>query len=972
MGIRKRRKRLTTTLSSYDQRIRSVELRPISLLTTAQINAAVELGIATADENFYIASSAPNTYTRVEDAYYYPKKLTGKDADYVEIYTQPVLRSLSTDGRIEVSGIHGTTSEIVDVTSNNFTVTDTDTSPWSGRESYEHDPTQDQDAGVVIGYSYSFTPESLGPSTWTTRKRLATKFQINSFSITGTTVTVTTSVDHKFEVNDVIFTSINDDAANNQESATASGVDGLFVVTATTNNTLEYELSAGVDSPTGSITPTADVYIYPTARNWSAVGDTWIDTSTNPDTTYYWTGLRWAEFTSTTQAVGGDSVAPNVVSNVAVVSAESGGYTDGSGAHRAKITLEWDAPTDDANGDALNDLAGYEVWASYVSGSEWTKSGLLSTETTFTIADLDPAVTVYFNIFAVDTSLNRSTAVAFSTTSGTFAGTLNPPSAPDLSSDLGVVTAKWDGLDNTGVNMHPSVRYIETHVSDTSPFTTSSSTRVASMAAGTDNYSSIYQFRETSTGNLVDMAYGQDYYFKFVAVDSAGNSTAGSSQSVARISQVDGASIEAGAISTYILNGESITATSNTSNYEIQLNANFLRAVHKTSGVETFRMNSSDGSVQIGSGITNTTLDGNGITVSNLSANAITTGTLDANNITVTNLSASSITSGVLNANNITVTGTISGNVISGGTITGSQVSGGSLTTQQASSRSVEIIGSDISFKYSGTETANIYADAGTSTYLPKLRLNPQGTQNNGWSMFIGDVDATIVNGNATTVGVAGSIGTYLPGGPVGASSRVGFYTDGWALFNEGIVIGSSAASDYDTYRLSIQNSRLESRNDFRANANLNVGGDFYYSPTTSSSSGQPLHRNTGTNLIYGYTSAARFKQNIQEIQITDEMVEAFLNVQVKQFNPIENPNDLVYGFIAEDLEAAGLTDLVVYGKDSDEQETPVGDDVLLTLDFYSINALGQHIIRQQQTRISELENTVTNLVSRIEALEGN
>jgi len=967
MGIRKRRKRLTTTLSSYDQRIRAVELRPISLLTSAQINAAIDLGIATADENFYIASSAPNTYTRVEDAYYYPKKLTGKDADYVEVYTQPVLRSLSESGRIEVSGIHGTTAEIVDVTSNNFTVTDTDTSPWSGRESYEHDPTQDQDAGVVIGYSYSFTPESLGPSTWTTRKRLATKFQISSFSITGTTVTVTTSTNHKFEVGDVIFTSINDDAANNQESVTASGVDGIFAVTAVTSNTLEYELSAGVDSPTGTITPTADVYIYPTARNWSAVGDTWIDTSTNPDTTYYWTGLRWAEFTSSTQAVGGDSVAPNVVSNVAVVSAESGGYTDGSGAHRAKITLEWDAPTDDANGNSLNDLAGYEVWASYVSGSEWTKSGLLSTETTFTIADLDPAVTVYFNIFAVDTSLNRSTAVAFNTTSGTFAGTLNPPSAPDLSSDLGVVTAKWDGLDNTGVNMHPSVRYIETHVSDVSPFTTSSSTRVASMAAGTDNYSSIYQYRESSTGDLLDMQYGQDYYFKFVAVDSAGNSTGGSAQTAARISQVDGASIEAGAISTYILNGESINATSNTSVYEIQLNANFLRAVHKTSGIETFRMNSSDGSVQLGAGITNTTIDGNQITVNNLNANSITSGTIDANEITVSNISATSITSGTLDADNITVTGTISGNIIDGGTITGSTVSGGRLTTTQTSSKNIDIVGSDLKFLYNGTMTANIYADAGTSTYLPKLRINPVGTSNNGWSMFIGDADATLINGNTTTVGVAGSVGTYLPGGSVGAASRVGFYTAGWALFNEGIVIGSSSSADYDTYRLSIENNRLESRNNFRANADLNVGGTMYYSPPTSSTSGTPLHVN-GSNQVFAYTSASRFKSNIQEIQITPEMVEAFLSVPVKQFNPNEDPDNLVYGFIAEDLESAGLTNLVVYQADTDEAGNPLDSSLPLSLDFHSINALGQHIVRQQKSQIEELQNTVASLQARMDA----
>ena len=896
MGIRRRRKKLTTTLSFLDQRVKAVELRPISLLTSSQVNAALEATTGTIQETFFLGSSAPNVYVRIEDAYYYPKKLTGLANDYVEVYTQASIGTTSAGRRLEVSGIHGTSAENIDVTSDNFTVLDQDESPWSGRESYEHDPTQDQDAGVVIGYSYSIIPETVGPSTWSTRKRLQTKSQVDSFSITGTTVTVATATNHEFEVDDVIITNMNDDASTNNESQIAYGADGVFLVTGVTSNTLTYSLSTGVDSPTGDITPTADVYIYPTVRNWCNVGDTWIDTSTDPDTTYYWTGLRWAEFTATTPGVGSDSVAPAPVSNIAVVSAESGGYTDSTGAHRAKITLEWDAPTQDANGNSLNDLAGYEVWTSYIAGSEWIKSGLLSTETTFTVYDLDPAVTIYFKVFATDTSLNRSTAVDFSTTSGTFAGVLNPPSAPQLSSDLGVVTAKWDGLDNTGVNMHPSVRYIETHVSSTSPFTTSSSTRVASMAAGTDNYSSIYQYRDGS-GTLQDMAYGTDYYFKFVAVDSAGNRTTGSTQAIGQISQVDGASIEAGAISTYILNGESINATSNTSVYEIQLNANFLRAVHKTSGIETFRMNSSDGSVQIGAGITNTSIDGNSITVSNLNASLITTGSLNASLITAGSMSANRISGGTIDATNVTVTnlnatnittGTLSGARLFGQTIDGVTITGGTLNTTPSSGRNVQVTGSSVYFRYNSAYVGEATADS---------------------------VGRLLLSGNS---------GLYLNGGASGSGH---FGSGGFYVYDGGVLSASGSLT------------RTQLIGQGTTGASITDGGNFVRTSSSQRYKTEIQLLNVDLNDLYALEPKT-FKR-IEEVEEHGEDANVYP------------------GFIAEELAGTSLDKFVFYSEDEDGNPQPEGIHYpeLTAALLIAIKAQNNKLV-DLEARIATLEGT--------------
>lgn len=989
MGIRRRRRKLTTTLSTMETRLKSVELRPISLLTTEQINAAVTIGASTTPDRFFIGDDAPNTYNIIHDAYYYPKKLTGKDNDLVEIYTQGSL-SLSVDKRIEISGIHGTVDTAIDVTSDNFTVAEVEESPWTGRASYKHDPTQDQLPTVVIGYAYSVVPETLAPSSLSTRQRLETRATINTFSITNTTVTINTTANHRFKVEDVVYVNLDEDGAYNPESTTAYGTDGIFKLTAVTSNSLSYVLPAGVGSPTGDINPTANVYVFATARNWCDVGDTWIDTSGAEDTTYYWSGLRWAEFTATTPGVGGDSTPPAPVSNVAVVALESGGYTDSSGTPRARITLNWDAPTLDANGNPLTDLVGYEVWYSYVSGSEWIKSGVIIGEEKYTASNLDPARTVYFQVYAVDSSLNRSTAVNFNTVSGTFAAVLNPPSAPILASDLGVITARWNGLDNGGLNPHPSIRLIETHVSPTSGFTPSANTRVASMSASTDNYSSIYQYND-GTGNLINMSYSTDYYFKFVAVDSSGNRTAGSTQAVGQISQVDGAAIQAGAISAKILAGETIVATSNASVYQIELNANHLRAVHKINGTETFKMNSSDGAVTIGAGITNTSINGSAITVSNLSANSITTGTLNASNVTVTNLSANSITTGTLNGTNVTVTnlsassittGTFSGNRVSGGTITGTTVTGGTFIT--SGTRRVEISGTNANF-YDSNGTLSGRVTAGEDGRAATMYF---GTDVTGVFAYNGGLDLE-ANGPVQVTGGNGltSSGPITAGNGLTVNGAVGTLNQGLTVggavgtFNAGLAVNNAEADfnaglwttyvDISTGRLSQDQAsgRIASNVGLLSNGPMGVTGNFTYVAAIDTGTTFPLYwKSGGTNLVYRLSSSRRYKTDIKDAEFD---YDALLAVRIRTFKNkkdaeefgIENV-ELTYGYIAEELHDLGLTDFVVYENDEDGNPRPE------SVNYMSMAMATHSIVKLQDSKIKELENTLEALISRIEALE--
>ncbi len=971
MGIRRRRRKLTTTLSRMETRLKSVELRPISLLTTDQINAAVTIGASTAPDRFFIGDDAPNTYNIIHDAYYYPKKLTGKDNDLVEIYTQGSL-SLNVEDRIEISGIHGTADTLVDVTNDNFTVAEVEESPWTGRASYKHNPTQDQLPGVVIGYAYSVVPETLAPTSWSTRQRLQTRATVDKFSITSNIVTVTTSAAHRFKIDDVIYINLDEDAIYNPESDTAYGEDGIFKLTAVTSNTLSYSLPAGVGLPTGDINPTANVYVFATARNWCGVGDTWVDTSGAEDKTYYWTGLRWAEFTTTSTGPGGsDTVAPAPVANVAVVTAESGGYTNSSGIPRAKITLEWDAPTEDANGDPLTDLVGYEVWYSDVDGSGWIKSGVIvGQEEKFTALDLDPAETIYFKVYAVDSSLNRSTATDFNAVSGTFASVLNPPSSPILAADLGVVTARWNGLDNTGLNPHPSIRLIETHVSNTPGFTPSLSTRVASMTASTDNYSSIYQYND-GTGNLINMLYSTDYYFRFVAVDAAGNRTAGSGQAIGRISQVDGAAIETGAISAKILAGETIVATSNTSTHQIELNANFLRAVNKSTGVETFRVRSSDGQVTIGNGITNTTINGNQITVSNLSAssittgslsaNLITTGTLNASLITVQNLSASSLTTGTLNGNVVTVqnlnanaitAGTFSGNRISGGTITGT-----TLNTSSSGPR-IQLNLNDIFF-YDDDGNFSGKIDAEQSNRAATLYI---GTGTSGVFMYNGGIDLE-ANGAVQVTGGNGltSAGLITANSGLSVNNAEGDFNAGlWSTY---VDIGTGRLSQDQL------SGRIASNVGFLASGPLGVTGNFTYIAPTSTGTTFPLYWNSSNNLVYRLSSSLRYKTEINTPEINFDKL---LSAQVKTFKNKEEVEErgsesaeVTYGYIAEELDAAGLTEFVIYTTDE------AGNVIPESVNYTSIALANHELNKIQSQKIKELEDLVSTLVARIEALEG-
>ena len=616
-------------MSRMDQRVRAVELRPISLLTSGEVEAAVAIGDAAVGPETVVSSSAPYQFRKIEDAYIYPKALTGLNEDRVEIYLESDL-SVVVGERLEVSGIHGTSTEDIDVDGDNFTVKYLDTPPWDDRASYKHDPTQDQRAGVTITNAYSFKPETVAPPTWSTRKRLQTRRLVDSYSITGTTVTLTMNANHKFQVGNVIFVGIF------SESSTAYGADGLFTVTAITDNTIEYELFAGVDTPTGTLTPATDVYVFPVAREWAQDGSIWIDSSNN--TTYYCDGVRWVEYTpDTTIGADGDPPAPATNFTISDVAATYGPYFTAY----SKVTLSWTAPTLTAAGDPLTDLLGYKIQWRDSPTAEWKELLVNNSALTTYVFDqeinLQQGETYYFRLYAYDSGNQDSTAATATHTTSFKAGdhTTYPPTDPVATSRLGTIKVQWDGRLKTGASTSiaaPSdISVLKIYSSTVPGFVPSATNLVASTRVfGSDGGFDV----------LTDLSYGTSYYIKIKVADTSGVESAASAQVTAQVTPLVDADLIYSTLDEWPFNGGVVPAGALASG---AINASNLFGADVV--VQSAIAANAIGADQIAAG---------SIIAGKIGANAVTAGTVQAGAISADKIQSNAITSDKINAGAIT------------------------------------------------------------------------------------------------------------------------------------------------------------------------------------------------------------------------------------------------------------------------------------------------------------------------------
>lgn len=197
-----------------------------------------------------------------------------------------------------------------------------------------------------------------------------------------------------------------------------------------------------------------------------------------------------------------------------------------------------------------------------------------------------------------------------------------------------------------------------------------------------------------------------------------------------------------------------------------------------------------------------------------------------------------------------------------------------------------------------------------------------------------------------------------VDGVTIQGSSAMGLYVDtkatfnGLAYFNQNVQVAVG--------------KKLTVGSTFEVGSVTTLKDDVYYeSRPASSVIGTPIHVRTSgasTNLLFDYTSSRRYKSDIIDLEID---YDKFTSVPVRSFvykgdETEYGPNaQRGYGYIAEELDEAGFTDLVIY------REKEGGGTEPYSLAFYSINAVTQVIVNKQAKMIKELQERVALLEAK-------
>lgn len=862
MGIRRRRRQLTTLMNRMDQRVRSVELRPISLLTQAQISSLVATGATATDTSPTVVSAdAPSQWTRVTSAWLYPKKATGLKADYVEVMFEADL-GLSTGDSIEVSGIHYTSAGDIEV-SGSFKVTGTDTSPWTSRPTYSHDP----DAGITNTYTYS--PGTATPTTWSSMRQLRGKQAMYSYSATGSTVTITFATAHKFKVDDVISVDLN------VEKPVLFGLDGIYKVASVTSTTLTYTLSTALDIPINTTVVTGTLYVFPMAHKYVREGATWADSTNNK--TWYWDGLRWIDYSSVADPVrdGDPPAAPTGFS------ATSEGTVVGtnSALPLSKITLNWTAPTLTKAGKALDDLVGYTVKWRKNANESWKSKVIKEQVTSYTFdsdALFEQNQKYYFQLTAFDSGLQDSDLVATDLTTSVKATTLTSvaPSAPIVTSKLGVFTVRWDGnLATTPATTPPSdTAFLQIHYSTTSNFTPSDSTLKGTVQAIANNII-----------NFAGLTYGVTYYFKFLLKDSSGAVSLASLQASSQVTPLVDTDIIGKVISGAKIVDGSITASD----------------------------------AIIGNTITGGLIQGRTIEAGSIKANAITANEINAGSIAAVVVTAETVTSQVMSG-----------------------------------SKYVEFNAG------SGTDVVRLGYGTGDYANNPGIAITSGGTYT-GWAGSWGSGDMEVATSflncyldffrSDNSIVMRGQTIT-ITANPLGSGTSTGYMNlESLRLTQFGAMTVTS--SNASAFRVQ------SSAGGYHMSLNANVNGTAEYARlfVDPKSTARIALQLEGSLTHYGSTnlSSRRFKEDIKPYGTTSS-IENLLDIELVSYKYLNidgastpEATDQV-GVIAEELDALGVTDLVVYEEDG---ITPKG------VDYSRFGLFLIPIVRDLKNEIKELKD---------------
>lgn len=911
MALRRRRKKLTSLMSSVDKRLKNVELRSSKGYVPASVDPEDNNNIIEPPPGV-VNTNSPNPWVHVVGGYWYPTRTTGAAKDRIEIWfdADPLIEK---DYGMTVSGV--TVTDGWTNPSGTFKVLGDDY-PWA-------DPDR-KDWYVPLGSGVTntalYTTDALSETfPWIygfqTNAALKTRAAISTTQATTTVATISFSGGHHFKTGDIV-------SVSDLYGTSYYDIDGIVRVASADSTTITYNFNSAL----ANAIPLANVtskYVYGVAQKEVRVGATWVDAD---GITYYWNGIRYVKWTE--GSLPNDGVAPSPPTELVLTTV---GYNlqGGASGARSKVTLSWTAPTTNVNDKPLDDLVGYRVWFRNSPSVDWVKL-TYGQETTQTIENLDPNVTYYFTVVAYDSSGLDSTGLTGSILTGTAAPTagVSTPTAPILSSPrLGTVTVTWDGYnaDGTLTDIY-KLSYIEVHASTTSDFTpvsgVNTATIVSAVGTGTSGTTVTYttsfnhgfsanqtvsitgmslpQFnlsnvkiaatpsgttftvtvaagtvQGTPTGQtglartgtlkgklysssdsliVTDLPYNVAYYFKFVSVDVSGNVTEASAQATTTIKPLVDADLIAAQLNAPLTNWP------------------FANAAITAGALASGAVNASN---MFGANVVvQSAIAANAIGANQIAAGAIVAGKIAANAVVAASIQALSISADKIATNAVTA------DKINAGSITAVKIAANAITAE----------------KILATETIGFQ----TLDALQSVKLGANSVSSQPQTPGMAITETTYSNGIPTTA-TTGWVGAWGGGSMEIGTDFFGCYMDFFT---------SNTISMYADSGISIT-AISGGINHYGRVRNYD---DTYLDGMSIRNSGAPgsgryaLYLNNSLNRIEGYnltSSSIRYKTEVSALAL-DSVVESVckLNPVTYKYRPevTSRPDYVDVGFIAEEL----------------------------------------------------------------------
>jgi hypothetical protein len=902
---------------------------------------------------------------------------------------------VSKDGILEIHGIHGTSTQAIDVDGKAFKVISTDTAPWTDRPSYAQSPTSGQRTGVTISNTYTFKPETVAPKTWTSKKTLITKVAISTYAISGSTVTLALASAHKFVVGDILYVDIY--AADSR----AYGVDGLVKVTAVTSSSITYVLDAGVDTPIAATAPDTTMYVFPVARQYLAVGSTWADTANN--ILYYWDGIRWVDYSKVADPIR-DGDPPAAPTSLTFANDDVEFYGNNS-VPVATFTVSWTAPDKTKAGKALTDLVGYTLKWRKSTSDPWTSADIRGGATTYKFSGSDmlkQGTLYYFSVIAYDSGLQDSIALTGTHTTRTGPVSSLPnvrPTPLTATSYMGTITLTWNGnMENSSGVVQPmppgvSMLYIYAAITSAS-FTPTDANLIGVISAVTG-------------AKLVfadGITYGTSYYFKAKVMDASGQSSGFSAPTTAKAESLVDANaiagviaaanivpgtmvvgdkitgmtvtgqlvqgmeihgnlvkantieadrIKAGAITAKIVQGDVISSKLSQTGNRVTMDSTGFYG-YDTNGSVTFRVLANTGAVYIASGVqiggyaTTDSLNTVSATASTAKSTADTAkSTADSVNITVNGKLDKGKAADDINYGSTT--------------INGGMITTGSISADQIAAYTITALEIDTNYIYAGAISAT-QISAGTLTGRT-VRTASSGTR----VQMDSATDSLRFFNGSTEVGTiyGGSVSTYGLTLDNNSTESLRLLPGAISLVGSGVGIRLSAAATKASSIIKLDSGSLDIPDLYGTGygiVGVTAAGRTFRSSLSHTSVSNKVVYVGSDGLLTTSSSDERIKQNISELPLGLDFVS---RLEPKQYEFKYHPGVVEYGLLAQEVKSL----LQEYGSEATETIVPIDDsdwgkahlpdgqtDALLGMEYVRLIPILINSIKELKAKVDELE----------------